>query len=74
VRTKIVIGKKIVAVRQGRKRIRDGSGPGCFANVVEALILEDGTELHPRTIETEYCVYEHEFHVVPKGMMLANPV
>lgn len=48
-----VIGKRIVAV------IQDKENPGYGKDVwnVRALVLEDGTELVPRTTETEIGEY-----------------
>jgi hypothetical protein len=59
-KTRGVIGKRIVAVEQGRESRGQGYSP---ANDVRALVLEDGTRLVPVTIESATGEYMHEFHV-----------
>ena len=46
-----VVGKKIVAIRQGVWSQQQGANINCWT--VEALVLEDGTELRFTTVEGE---------------------
>lgn len=55
-----VVGKRIVKVNQHRFWNENG---GCFDWNVDSLELEDGTTLHPVTIETE-AEYGHDFAVL----------
>lgn len=48
-----VAGRQIVAIRQGVQQTR----PGHRVNLVEAIVLDDKTELRFVTIETEYGFY-----------------
>ena len=53
-KTRDVLGKRIVAVRQHR-RMRDDVRD--FAGMeVDAIILDDGTEIRPHAFETGYDV------------------
>jgi len=60
VKTRGVLGKRIVAVEQRRESRGQGYSP---ENVVRALVLEDGTRLVPVTIETDTGEYVHDFWV-----------
>lgn len=57
-RSKDVVGKRIVKVEQSRA----SNGRGKMVWDVEALVLEDGTRLIPVTVETEGD-YFHKFIV-----------
>lgn len=63
-KTRGVIGKRIVRVEQGRTARGQGYSP---ANDVRALVLEDGTRLVPMTIESETGEYMHEISVQRPG-------
>lgn len=54
-----VIGKRIVAIRQDM----EDDGRGAEVWNVRALVLEDGTELVPMTLETEIGDYFHRLVV-----------
>jgi hypothetical protein len=65
VNTKKVLGRKIVAVEQAVEFLGRGRGT---ANVVRALVLDNGVRLVPVTIETDFGEYRHEFKVLKEDV------
>jgi hypothetical protein len=59
-RTRGVVGKRIIAIEQERRSTgRPGARPMC----VSAIVLEDGTRLCPVTVETDFGDYFHEIRI-----------
>ena len=62
-KTRDVIGKRIVAVKQSVRATAEFNGARHPQNCVDYIELEDGTQLSFNTVETEFGCYFHDVSV-----------